>query len=65
MRNNIELKTCPYCVPDLEHSGHRCQVCGGTGQICEYQDDGSGVVAWSLAVGLVAFFALILWAVAG
>jgi hypothetical protein len=64
MRNEFQLKTCPHCIPDLEHYGHRCQVCGGTGQICEYVDDGSAVVAWMFAAGLVAFFGLLLWAVA-
>ena len=65
MRHNIELKKCPFCQLDLEHSSHHCQVCGGTGQRCEYRDEGSVVVAWILAAVLVAFFALLLWAVAG
>ena len=54
MRNNIELRTCPHCIPDLEHSGHRCQVCDGTGEIYEYQDDGPMVGFWILAAGMVA-----------
>jgi hypothetical protein len=65
MRNTLNFKTCPHCIPDLEHYGHRCPYCDGTGEVYEYKDDGSAVVAWMLMAGLVAFFALLLWAVAG